>query len=44
MANLQISKLDPEIIRKLKIYEAEHDMEHWEVFTKAFLLLLESGQ
>lgn len=39
---LQIRYLPPDILRQLAIYEATHDMKHAEVFTKAFLLLLQS--
>ena len=42
---LQITKLPPDVYQQLKVYEVTHgNMEHHEVFTKAFLLLLASEQ
>lgn len=38
--SLQITKLDPDVYRRLKVYEAATDLEHAEVFEKAFTLLL----
>lgn len=37
---LQIAGLDPDIIHMLKMYEAEHDLNHAEVFTRALQALL----
>lgn len=37
---LQISGLDPDIIRMLKVYEAQNGLNHAEVFARALQALL----
>jgi hypothetical protein len=39
---LQIKNLDPEIIRMVRVYEAEHDLNHAQLFTRAFEALIAS--